>query len=233
MPEVLSLTRATIEPLWRDVSFTLAAGDFLCVLGPNGVGKSTLLSAIIGTRSLHAGQVRAPDRLGYIPQLSPFDPDVPLRAKDLVSLAAAHGMRPAPKGKVAELLAEVGAAGLANHRVGTLSGGQQQLIRQAQALACDPELLLCDEPLNNLDPAMQQRMVNLIARRRQQHNTAIVFVTHSINPVAHLCDTVLYLGPKGYVIGPLQEVMTSQSLSALYGAPVHVVEVDGRLVVVT
>lgn len=233
MTDVLAAHHATIDPLWHDLSFSLKPGDFLCVLGPNGVGKSTLLSAIIGTRALQSGSITAPERLGYIPQSSPFDPDLPLRAKDLVALAAAHGIRKAAKDKVAGLLAEVGASGLAELKVGTLSGGQQQLIRQAQALACDPELLLCDEPLNNLDPAMQQKMVELIAHRREQHNTAVVFVTHSINPVAQLCDKVLYLGPRGHLIGPLHEVMTSESLSELYGAHVHVVDVDGRLVVVT
>ena len=111
--------------------------------------------------------------------------------------------------------------------MGTLSGGQQQLIRQAQAFAQNPELLLADEPLLSLDPARARETVERLAA----HPAAVVCVTHSINPVLHVVDRVLYLGPEGHVVGAVGDVMRSDVLSQLYGTRVDVVEVDGRMVV--
>ena len=111
--------------------------------------------------------------------------------------------------------------------MGVLSGGQQQLIRQAQAFSQNPELLLCDEPLLSLDPARARDTVQRLA----EHPAAVVCVTHSINPVMGVVDRVLYLGPEGHVVGSVSEVMRSEVLSELYGTRVDVVEVDGRMVV--
>ena len=149
---VLTSTGAAVDPLWRDLDLSIAPGEFLTVLGPNGVGKSTLLNVILGTRRLSAGQVEVGGngRVGFIPQQRMFDPDLPIRVRDLVGLAIGHGTvrnRRPSRATVDAALAEVGASGLASRRVGTLSGGQQQRVRQAQALANDPDLLLCDEPL--------------------------------------------------------------------------------------
>lgn len=231
---MLSFTHAAVAPLWSDLDLTVHRGEFIAVLGPNGVGKSTLLHTVLGTRALTAGEVRTDARIGYIPQQRMFE-DIPVRARDLVDLALNHKpawwRRKSVSGSSLELLESVGALGLADRRVGSLSGGQQQLIRQAQALACDPELLLCDEPLLSLDLNMQEKVVGMLAERRQTKGTAILFVTHSINPVLQHVDRVLYLGPHGHRIGSVEEVMTSESLSELYGSKVTVVRVDDRLVV--
>ena len=163
------------------------------------------------------------------------DPDLPVRVRDLVGLSIGHGTwrnRRPSRFVVNDALAQVGAAGLADRRIGTLSGGQQQLVRQAQALAGDPELLLCDEPLLSLDLRTQRAAVDLLDRRRREHDTAVVFVTHSINPVLDVTDRILYLGPDDHVTGTVGEVMRSDVLSALYGTRVEVAEVNGKLVVV-
>ena len=196
------------------------------MLGPNGVGKSTLLGTILGTRKLTHGSVETNGRVGLIPQQRMFPRDLPMRGRDLVSLAVNHRGR-ADRARVDVLLDRVGAASFADQRVGTLSGGQQQLIRQAQAFAQDPELLLADEPLLSLDPARARDTVERLAG----HPAAVVCVTHSINPVLDVVDRVLYIGPEGHVIGPVAEVMRSEVLSELYGTRVDVVEVDGRMVV--
>lgn len=232
---VLKFHDASVEPLWRNLNLEVAPGEFLAVLGSNGVGKSTLLNTALGTRALSSGTVEVTGRIGYIPQQRMFDPSIPLRAKDLVGLSVAHGVvkkRRPNKNEVAAALEEVGATGLADMRVGRLSGGQQQIIRQAQALANNPELLLCDEPLLSLDLRAQKRTVELLDSYRRRHNTAIVFVTHGINPILHVTDRVLYLTPHGHTIGTVDEVMTSETLSALYRTEVKVLNVDGRLIVV-
>ena len=177
--------------------------------------------------------------IGYVPQQKALDPDLPLRGRDLVGLGLdGHRLglglrgRRERRARVDAALAAVGGTGYADAPVGRLSGGEQQRLRVAQALVGDPEVLLCDEPLLSLDLAHQQTVTRLIDRRRRTDATAVVFVTHEINPVLPLVDRVLYLVDGRFRIGRVPEVMTSAVLSELYGTHVDVLRVHGRLVVV-
>ena len=216
---MLQLRSATIASLWRDITCELAPGEFLAILGPNGSGKSTLLRAALGMQRLDSGTVTLGGRVGYIPQQQMFPAHLPARVRDLVSLAG---------GEPESLLDYVGAPSLIDAHVGRLSGGQQQLVRQAQAFAQDPEIILADEPFLSLDVARQR---HTIARFRES-GAAVAMVTHSIDPVIDVVDKVLYIAPGGHVLGTADEVLQSDVLSELYGASVQVVRAGGKTVII-
>ncbi|MFP3578328.1 metal ABC transporter ATP-binding protein [Arthrobacter sp. SIMBA_036] len=232
--------------LWRDLDLDINPGEFLAVLGPNGSGKTSFLKVLLGLQELHAGTVslaghpveRGSRSIGYIPQQKSFAPDTPLRARDLVGLGLdGHrwGLRVAAgktNRRIDELLELVGASDYAKVPVGQLSGGEQQRLRVAQALASEPQVLLCDEPLLSLDLHHQQAVSSLINRECHERNSAVVFVTHEINPIMDYVDRVLYLAGGRFRVGPPHEVMTTEVLSDLYGSHVEVIHANGRIVVV-
>ena len=231
--------------LWSELDLEVRPGEFLAVLGPNGSGKTSLLKTILGQQRLDAGSIRLAGepisrgdrRVGYIPQQKLIAPGTPLRGRDLVTLGV-NGHRfglPLPRRgereRVDELIADVGATSFAGRAVGSLSGGEQQRLRVGQALAGDPVLLLCDEPLLSLDLAHQRGVSGLIDARRRNHDTAVVFVTHDVNPVLDVVDRVLYLADGKFRQGTPDEVLRSDVLSELYGTPVDVIRSHGRVIV--
>ena len=230
--------------LWSGLDLRVEPGQLVAILGPNGTGKSSLLKAILGLLPLTRGEVRVVGhpvrrgnpKVGYIPQHRGFTGDFPLRGRDLVQLGLDGNKWGIPaarkhRGRVEALLAEVEAEHLADQPLGRLSGGEQQRLRIAQALATDPQLLLCDEPLLSLDMRHQQRVVELIDRRRREHGTAILFVTHEINPVLAATDAVLYMMDGEFRLGSPDDVMRSEVLSALYHSPVEVVRRGNQIAV--
>jgi zinc/manganese transport system ATP-binding protein len=234
--------RCVLEALDLEV----AAGEFLAVLGPNGAGKTTMLRVLLGTLALSAGTVTVAGRppgkasrsVGYIPQQHAFDRDLPIRGRDLVRFGV-DGHRPGlpfsnrrTRELVAHAIDAVGASAYADAPIGKLSGGEQQRLRIGQALVTDPALLLCDEPLLSLDLAHQQGVSALINERREQTGTAVVFVTHEINPILPYVDRVLYLVDGRWAVGTPEAVLTSERLSALYDTPIDVLRVRDRIVVV-
>jgi zinc/manganese transport system ATP-binding protein len=237
--------------IWSDVSLTVAEADFVAVLGPNGAGKSTLIKAILGLLPLAAGRVSvlgqtpgdAKGRIGYLPQRHGFDSGTRIRGVDLVQLGL-DGARwgiPLPGTprrkrdvvRVAEVIELVGATGYARQPIGELSGGEQQRLLIAQALVRRPKLLLLDEPLDSLDLPNQAAVAALVRRICEEERVAVLLVAHDINPIIGYLDRVIYLAGGRAAEGSPEEVITSETLSRLYGAPIEVLHAsDGRLVVV-
>jgi zinc/manganese transport system ATP-binding protein len=231
--------------LWSGLNLTVRPGEFVAVLGANGSGKTSLLRAILGQLALDAGEilvhgtpVRRGDRaIGYIPQQRIMPAGTALRGRDLVGLGV-DGHRwglpwpsSAKRARVDELIESVGATSFANLPVGVLSGGEQQRLRVGQALASNPSLLLCDEPLSSLDLHHQRGVAELIDEGLHERGTGVLFVTHDINPVLDMTDTVLYLANGKFTSGPPEEVLTSEVLSDLYGTPVEVIRSGKRVFV--
>jgi zinc/manganese transport system ATP-binding protein len=241
-----SLRRGDRE-LWSGLDLRVEPGELIAVLGPSGSGKTTLLRAILGLERLSSGRIVALGdevkshgnrRIGYIPQQRPLPRDTALRARDLVALGI-NGHRFGPpiprrgdRARVDALIEAVGARSFADRPVGLLSGGEQQRLRVGQALADDPQLLLCDEPLTSLDLANQQAVVGLIDRHRRERDAAVLLVTHDINPVLGKVDRILYIANGRFTLGKPDDVLRSDVLTDLYGARVFVLRAGDRLVVV-
>ena len=253
-PALVEVRQATAvlagRTVWSQIDATVAAGEFVAVLGPNGVGKSTLLKAILGLLPLAQGSIRllgrppgqANHEVGYLPQRRSFDSSLRIRGEDVVRLGL-DGDRwglplPGRRARVAahrvrELVDLVGATGYADRPIGQLSGGEQQRLLIAQALARDPKLLLLDEPLDSLDLPNQAAVAALISRIARSQNVAVMIVAHDVNPILTYLDRVIYLGRGGAVAGTPDQVITSATLTGLYGTPIEVLSTsDGRLVVV-
>jgi zinc/manganese transport system ATP-binding protein len=236
--------------VWSGANFQVGAGEFLTVLGSNGVGKSTLLRMVLGLLPPADGRLtvfgappqRGDPRIGYVPQRRALDPDLSISAEDVVGLGVdGHrwGMRLSRRAgrqrreAVAGALAAVGAAGYARRAAGRLSGGEQQRMQLAQALVARPRLLLLDEPLASLDLRSQQAVSQLVADLRAEQGFTVVLVTHDINPVLAVTDRVMYIAGGSVSVGPPGEVITSENLSRLYQAEVEVLtDSRGRVFVV-
>jgi zinc/manganese transport system ATP-binding protein len=229
------------------VSFSVEAGGFCGLIGSNGAGKTTLLRVILGLIAPSTGRVivtggtrtRHNPQIGYVPQKIALEADMPLRARDLVGLGLdGHRFgipKPGAKRRIAveEMLDAVGATRFADARIGNLSGGEQQRVMIAQALISRPKLLLLDEPLANLDIRSAAEVVDLLARIAADHDIAILLSAHDINPLLPVMDRVVYLAEGRAASGTTDQVVRTETLSRLYGHPVEVIHVQGRVLVVS
>jgi zinc/manganese transport system ATP-binding protein len=241
--------------LWSGVDVSIGAGEFVAVLGPNGVGKSTLVKAVLGLVPLAAGTLTvaglrpgaANDVIGYLPQRRSFDAQLRIRGVDIVRLGL-DGARwgfPLPgssrfsararadRARVDEVIGLVDAQAYAHRPIGQLSGGEQQRLLIAQALVSRPRLLLLDEPLDSLDLPNQSAVAALVSRICRNEGVTVIMVAHDVNPILTYLDRVVYIASGGAAAGPPREVITGPTLTRLYGTPVEVLSTtDGRLVVV-
>jgi zinc/manganese transport system ATP-binding protein len=248
--EILSVegvgVRLSGRDVLRDVSFAIAPGELTGLIGSNGSGKTTLFRTILGLQAASTGRVLIDGRprsrrnslIGYVPQKFLLDPDMPLRARDLVGLGLdAHRLGiPLPsrarRARIDEMLQAVDAGAFADARVGLLSGGEQQRVLIAHALISQPELLLLDEPLANLDLRAGREVVELLAGIAKERQVAVLISAHEMNPLLPVLDRIVYLAGGRAASGTTEEVVRADVLSELYGSHVDVLNVHGRVLVV-
>ena len=236
--------------IWRGATFGIRAGEFVAVLGPNGAGKSTLLRLLLGLIRPSEGQVEVLGRtprlgsplVGYMPQRRTLDPEMAVSGRDFVALgvdghewgfALPNAASRRKRDKVQAALTAVEATAFADRPIGRLSGGEQKRLLLAQALVGQPRLLLLDEPLTSLDLRNQSAMAQLVARAAREAGITVLLVAHDINPLLPVVNRVMYIARGQVIVGTPEEVITTESLSRLYDAPIEVIhDSRGRMVVV-
>jgi len=229
------------------VSFAIAPGEFVGVLGANGSGKTTLMRALLGVVPTSGGTIRvfgAPVRrgnpaIGYAPQMHSPALNARIRGWDFVA-SVANGHRfglpwrsPAERKDVARALHLVGAGDLARRPISEMSGGERQRLLIAQALVGSPRLLLLDEPLISLDPRHQQAVIDMVRDIGRALRMTVLFSAHEINPLLGALDRVLYLGRTRAAIGSVDEVISGPVLSRLYDSEIEVIRLHGRIFVMS
>ena len=238
--------------VWKDATFDVQPGEFVAVIGPNGAGKTTLFRMLLGLHWPSTGQLsvlgapphRGNARIGYVPQRHTIDRETHLECDKLVRLGypgtrwgPGDRFRPSPWGPRFRLGAEreaadkaledVGASDLASKSLGALSGGELQRVFLAEALVGNPEMLLLDEPLSNLDLRRSRELVETIHGLVRTRGVTTLLVAHDINPMIKCLNKVIYIANGKVATGPPDEVLTSESLTALYGVHVEVLR-DSR-----
>ncbi len=227
------------RPVLTDLSFTIAEGDFLGIVGPNGSGKTTIIRAMLGTLPPLAGVVtKTPGlRFGYVPQREHVDSLYPLSVADVVIMGRYDripvGRRPSDddQAKVRQALEQVGIPDLAERRLASLSGGQKQRTLIARALVGDPTVLVLDEPTNGMDLVSTTQILGLVRDLHDVRRLTVVMVSHALNEVANYVNRIGLAFGNRLRLGGVGEIINEQVLS-VYGLPVEVNSFDGHRVVV-
>lgn len=213
------------KPSWlfRGLSFSLAAGDILAVLGPNGCGKSTLLDILLGVRQPLCGEIVKRQACCFVPQF--FSPPFAYSVSDIVLMGRATHINLFSTPKAAdrriarEALHSLGLLDLAARDFATLSGGQKQMVLIARALAAEAPIMLLDEPASALDLYHQNRLLSLLHRLAEERKLTVIFTTHQPNHAELLANKTLLLRPDHSLFGDTRHILNRDNLSALFHLP--------------
>lgn len=220
----------------EDVTFQIPRQDFASLVGPNGGGKTTLVKIILGLLTPSKGAVRilgdspreGRKRVGYVSQRPHFDPLFPVSVLDVVSMGRIRSglpwgfLRTNEKQQAMVCLEEVALSDAAGKSFSALSGGQQQRVLIARALACNPDILLLDEPTSNLDIHMEEAFYELLVHLNQR--MTVVLVSHDLGFVSRFVKTVVCVKQK-VMVHPTSEI-DSGVIREMYGDEIRVIRHD-------
>lgn len=213
-----------------DVSFELNRGDYVCIVGENGAGKSSLLKGILGLAKIQSGKIEYGDGIGradvgYLPQQKDYQKNFPATVKEVVMSGFLNkmGLRPyynkAEKERAMAILRDFGMADYVKASFGSLSGGQKQRVLLARALCATDKLLLLDEPTTGLDPVATEELYELLKRLNREKKTTILMVSHDLNKAVSDAGLILHVNKRsgcGY-FGPADKYLDSEAARHFLG----------------
>ncbi len=214
----------------KNITFSVDAGDYLCIVGENGSGKSTLMRALLGLKSLECGEITFGDGLmrsdiGYLPQQTESQKDFPASVEEVVlsGFAGKRGLHlfySRGEKRIAEgNMRQMGVFELSHRPYSTLSGGQQQRVLLARALCATDKLLLLDEPVSGLDPHATEEMYEMIYHLNRDHKITILMITHDIGAALRYANKILHMGNEPHVFDNVEDYKSSDCFSG-YGGEV-------------
>lgn len=221
-------------PLVRGLSFSVEQGDYLCIVGENGTGKSTLMRTLLRLQPPMAGTVvtgdgLAPNEIGYLPQQTVVQKDFPASVREIVlsGCQGRLGRRPfygrAEKARAAANMEKLGITELAGRCYRELSGGQQQRVLLARALCATGKLLLLDEPVSGLDPVVTAELYRLIESLNRDDGITVIMISHDVAAALRFASHILYMGDEVF-FGARDDFMRSDAgriFSELTGGDGH------------
>lgn len=205
----------------KGVDFTVREGDYLCIIGENGTGKTTLMNALLGLKRADGGKIEFLDGLsrtdiGFLPQHTEVQVDFPASVSEIVTSGCLmRGNRGFFFGKKEKQIAfdnmeKLGITSLASRSYKELSGGQQQRVLLARALCASSRVLMLDEPVTALDPRAKGDMYSLINDINRRDGMTVVMISHDINTVLKYATRVLYLGRSDCFFGSREEFLADE-----------------------
>ncbi len=192
----------------ENLNFEAEKGDYLCIIGENGTGKSTLIKTLLGLNKPLSGEIKreasfSPRRIGYMPQKTPMQKDFPASVREVVLSGCLGGKdfwsfyTKADRKKVAEVMERLDISGLADRCIRELSGGQQQRVFLARAMCAAKDVLLVDEPCAGLDAGGSAELYALLDELHRADGMTVLMVTHDLEAAGVYADKILKLGHAG------------------------------------
>lgn len=202
------------KTILQNIDLVISSGEILTLIGPNGAGKTTLVRMLLGLLSPDTGAVRRKEGLsiGYLPQAFEVDPSLPLTVRRLLRLTQKPSLE-----QMETHLDEVGARNLLDHPVQSLSGGERQRVLLARALLRNPQLLVLDEPIQNVDINGQTELYRLIMKIRDDRGCGVLMISHDLHLVMAFTDLVVCLNKHVCCSGHPEAVSKHPAYLALFG----------------
>lgn len=214
-----------------DISFCVEENDYLCIIGDNGTGKSTLLKALLGLKYVSSGDVvyegLKKSEIGYLAQQTEVQKDFPASVWETVLSGCLNGMRFNPfysakeKERAKNALETLEISELKNKCYKELSGGQQQRVLLSRAMCASKKVFVLDEPTTGLDPKMTTELFSLVKRLNLENGIAVIMVTHDTHCAVKYSKHILHLQKDGYFFGTTSEYLKSEAGKQYIGGHRH------------